>query len=447
MAFQISVGGTSLDLGTNARRIFGQPVNMRSTAGTHVIRTIFHIQAATPAALQAAWDTAKTTFTTKNARVILNYDDGAGTALEDLTQGKNGITHIMTSVSQVEGSASTAYSIEAVLDVVATFELTDGLTGQIGDISTTKFFTAGLVEARTVTAAFRASDDGATTGLAQYTSARSTILTTYLGVDADGGRNSSTGLALTGENIQSMDENDVVVLVTLSSEEVVVNFSSESALRASTMTIQTSQPDTWSESPEAGDIPTIITASGIATVDKDALSGSLHDVWDKIRSNVESEVISQTGLGDATLVSLSIASNRKASALTFTAIYRSDNTTTFNYRRVDTESENPKFQITVDAIGEEIVQKRPGKNPLFRTITINRTGVGVVDLTPTFGGVDFNLARTEADTYILVGTDNGLEGAVTQGDIPGVYIQQGTFVFRRVNFKPGGTVDVVLVGV
>lgn len=442
--FNISVGGTNLDLGTNARRIFGQPINVRSTGGFHTIRVTFHIQAATTAALQTAWQAAQTAFNTKDARVILNYDDAAGDAFEDIEQGKNGYLEIRTTIGQTEGDASTAFSIEAVLDVIATFEQTDGIAGQVGEISTTSFLTDGLLEARTLTVAFMVSDDGATSGLAQYTAARSTLLTTYLGVDADGGRDGTTGLALTGENVQRVDEDDNLVFVTLSSEEIVVDFSSEAALRGSELSIQTSEPDAWPDQAGAGPRPTYITVSGRASVDKDALSGDLHDVWAKIRSDVESEMKDQTGDTDAELLSLNIRSDRKASTLSFDAVYIAANTVVFSYARVEQESETPGFRVYVDADGGEVVQKRPGDNPTTRVISINRTGVGLVDLNPRFEGIQFGLGVLAAGFYIFAGRDDQQEGPNQTGDFNNVYTQQSTFIYRRTNAE---SVNVVEVGI
>lgn len=442
MAFNISVDATDLDNGTD-RIMFGQPVNNRTTSGVHTIRASFHIEADTTAALQTLWQATKTAFQTKDKRVILNYDDTAGDPIEDIQQGLDGYTNIITSVSQVEGDASTAFSMECVLDVVAIFDEEDGVTGQVGEISTTKFFTAGKVEARTVTAAFKNSDDGLTTGAANYAASRATLLTTYLGTDADGGRDGTTGLALTGENVRALYEDDLLVLVTLNSEEVVVDFSSEAALRSSELSISTSQPDAWPET-DAGEIPTVVTVAGSATVDKDQLSGSLHAVWDKIRSNVESQIKSQTNLGDIELMSLSLNSDRKASTLSFGAAYRADNNDIFSYRRVGRESEQPQFNITIDAEGVEVVQKRPGENPLTRTITINRTGVGFVDLDPGFEGVQFG-PGIALGNYILIHKDAAEEGPIAQGEVSNIFIQQATYVYRR--FALETDVDIVKVGI
>lgn len=444
MAFNISVGGTDLNLGTDARKIIGQPVNVRSTAGVHTIRVTFHLQADTTSALQTAWKSAQASFNTKNKRVLLNYDDGAGDPLEDITQGKNGYQNIITSISQTEGAASTAYSIEAVLDVVATFEEEDGLGGQVGEISVTKFLTEGQVEARSLTVTFKNSDDGGTTGLANYTSGRSTLLTTYMGTDSDGGRNSSTGLALTGENVRALDESDNLVVVTLVSEEVVVDFSSETSLRSSDLNIQTSQPDAWPEDADAGPIPTSVIVNGSVSVDKDALSGNLHDVWDTIRSQVETEVKTQTGKSDITLVTFSLVSDRKVSLVSFNAVYRADNLDVFNFRRVDRESENPQYRIYTDADGKEVIQKRPGPNPMTRTITINRVGVGLGEMNPDFEGFNSDLLVRETAFYVLINRNEAIEGPIQQGDISGIFLQESSFTYRRVNATG---VDLVEIGI
>lgn len=439
----INVGGTDLDNGT-WRRIFGQPVNVRNTTGNHTIRTVFHIEADDTPTLQARWATTKTEFNLKDSRVILNYDDAAGTPLEDLEQGLNGITNIITSVNQTEGSSSTAFSIEAILDVVAVFEEQDGIAGQVGEISVTRFFTAGKVEGRTVTAAFGASDDGVTSGSANYAAARSTLLTAFLEVDGDGGRDATTGLALTNESVQSTDEDDNLVVITLAAEEVVVDFSSEPALRSSDLTINTSQPDAWSDDSAAGQVPTLVTVTGQCNVDKDALSGNLHDVWLKIRANVEAEVKSQTGKTDIELMSFSLVSDRKASMIAFNAMYRSDNTVVFSYRRVDQETETPLFQIYIDADGCEIIQKRPGDNPVLRTITINRTGVGFINLDPQFDGIQFGLVIFDPGFYILANRVDASEGPIIMQETNNVFIQQSSFAYRRVN---GTGVDIVQVGI
>lgn len=443
MAFNVSVGGVDLANGTS-RVLFGQPVNIRSTSGIHRIHAVFEIHAATTAAVQTLWQATKAAFQTKDERVILTYDDTAGDPIEDIQQGKNGYTNIITSVSQTGGSLSTGKSFKGVLDIVAEFDEEDGLAGQVGEISMTKFFSAGNVEGRTVTATFKTSDDGATTALANYAAARSTIFTTYVGCDADGGRDATTGLARIDENINTLDEDALLVAVTIISSEVVLDYSAEPSLRSNDLIVQTSQPDAWPEV-DAGPIPTLITAAGKVTVDKDVLSGNLHDVFNTIRSAMETEVKSQSGKSDIELVSLGVSSDRLASTMSFSAVYRADNVETFIYRRVDREAEQPQFNSVVDADGVEIIQKRPGANPIVRTITINRTGVGLGGTDPNFGGLDFDLLIRNLGHYELIHRDEALEGPITQGDIEGIYIQQATFVYKR--FDPSVSVEIVKVGI
>lgn len=442
MALNISVDSVNLDNGTD-RLIYGQPINDRSTSGVHLIRVNFKIEAATTAALQALWDSTKTAFVTKDKRVIFNYDDGAGTPLEDLEQGVNTVTGIITSVTQIEGIASSANVINAVLDVVAALEPTEGLPGQVGEIVTTKFLTAANTEARTVTAQFGNSDDGLTSAAANYAAARASLLTTFLGVDSDGGRDGTTGLAKTGENVQSLDEDENLVIVTLSSEEIPVDFSSEPALRGNDLIIKTIEPENWSQDDAAGERPTVISVSGRSVVDQDALSGSLHDVWVKIRSNVESILKSETGLTDISLQNVEIDSNQGDSTAIFSATYLAKNTVVLQYSRTERETEKPEYQIWVDANGCEVVQKRPGDNPLIRTITVDRIGVGLIDLDPGFEGIQFGLIKPEVGFYILRDRDDAVEGPNQHGDLNNVFFQQSTFTYLRT---AAADVSIVEVG-
>ena len=450
---QMTVGGNALDAGTSAQKIFGQPVNERSiTGGIQIIQVSFHLQAATADALQTLWGTIKTNFNTQDATVTLTYDSAAGTTMETYSKGQDEVVNIKTAVRQSANEPSSPYSMECILDVLVNLIPETPSSGLIGDVVLSKSYSDGRVQARTLSATYK--DAGGADALANYTSARSGLLTNYLGVDSDGGRNSSTGLALTGENLRQSytnldaSTNERVVAVLLTAEEIPNDYSSLSSLRSSEISIGVTTPQAWlTQDPVSGGIrPTLVKAAGAVTVDKDVQS-NLSNVWSTIEKQVTSLVEQQSGKSGIELTQKEITINPQMSIVQFSLIYLADNLTVFDYSRVDVEQEDAQFVIFIDSDGYEVVQKRPGQNPLVRTISVNRTGIGRANIFPAFGGIDFNLARNETGDYVLSSRQEGEQGPFENEFGTDVYVQQGTYGFRRINFKFGDQVSVTQVGV
>ena len=428
----LKIGGISLDNGS-WRRIFGNPTNIRS-GGIHTITVAFHIEADNADTLETRWQTTVSEFTTRYKTSILYWDDGTVNFLESIVVGTNGYRYTESFVSMNPAEQHTAFAIEGTVKIDAQFDIPDG-TGQVSDFVVITNYDAGRVASISLNARYNS--------LAEYTAARSNLQTTYLQTDADGGRNSSSALALISEQLKTVKNDSVEV--TIISDQVYDDLSAESALRSSNITIQSEPAANWLQNPNAGNRPTRITATGTVTVDATVLSGQLHKVWDKVKANVKSVVQTQVGKS-VELINFTINSNRQASTFVFEATYLADNISVFSYRRTDTETQNAEFVSWVDADGFEKVQKRPGDDPIYRSISINRTGVGRAFLFPAFGGIDFNLERSEIGTYILLDRNESQEGPM-DGEVKNIYAQQGTYVFRRFNFKPFDDVSVTEIGV
>lgn len=449
---QVTVGGTTLDNGSTIR-IFGQPVNDRSVvSGVQLIQVTFHIQAATADALQTLWGTVKSNFNTQDATVVLTYDSAAGSTMETFTKGDDDVLGMRTSVRQSSSDPSTKFSMECILDIIVNLIPETPTSGQVGDIIVSQIYSAGRLQGRVLTAAYK--DANGADALANYNTARATLLTSYLAVDSDGGRDGTTGLALTGETINKSytttdsATNERRVSVVLTAEEIPNDFSAETALRSSDVSISVTKAPRWlSQDPVSGGArPSVIIARGTLAIDKGAMTGTQYDTWARIESQVESLVTAQVHKA-VELFDIQLAMQVQASVVNFVATYLGDNVTVFDYFRSDAESESSQFRIHADSDGYEVVQKRPGKNPLIRTISVSRTGVGQANITPAFGGIDFNLSRTETGYYILIDKVEESSGPFETEIGSNVYEQRGIYSFRRVNFKFGDQVEVMKIGV
>lgn len=299
----------------------------------------------------------------------------------------------------------------------------------------------------TTETAYIADDTGtldvgeAKTGLVNYNAAKGSILTNCLLTDSDGSRNSSSGMALTGETVQVNDD-DETCLFSLNSDWMEVEISSSgagAAARTFNMSIQTSQPQDWQET-VAGQRPIIVTAVGSVVFDKDALGRVVRDSdWNTIKSKVESEIRSKTGQQDLKRLDLIVSTSGQTNAINFTASYIGINLDHFAYDLVETEQHQLMFNHWRDADGYHTFQKAPGPDEVIRVITVNRTGPNLVDITPpqptqTLDG--------QPAFYVQTNKGFGKQGTFVYDEVDNVYKQQGTYTFMKVNLRPGATASI-----
>lgn len=286
----------------------------------------------------------------------------------------------------------------------------------------------------------------ATSGLANYQAQKSTILTSCLTTDSDGSRNSSSEMALTGESIQVNDDDNIAIF-SLQADWMEVEISAAgagAAARTFNLKLSTTQPDAW-QSSVGGARPLLIEVIGSVTFDRDALGRAVKDSdWNTIASKVESEVRSKSGQSDAKRLNLTVDTSGQDNTISFSASYLAINTEHFTYQSIENEVSTLNFQEWRDADGFHTFQKAPGPDDVMYSISINRSGPSLINIEPP--APQFTLDGDPA-LFINVSKQQGKQGQIEYDEFNDVWLQKGTWTFKKVDLRPGAAIGDLKLGV
>jgi hypothetical protein len=291
---------------------------------------------------------------------------------------------------------------------------------------------AGLVGA---TAQVKASTSGAD----NYASARATIISTYLGVEASGAANGTNKRVLLSEHVVESDaDGNDVDFICVAGPQIYLDSNLQSGgnqvTRGFDFQLGVSEPSEWF--PEAGPKPKLVSATGTFSVREDYVGGTtLYDWYNQSKANFASRVAAEAGVGSVgtgtfKLVSSIVALDYTLNVVKFTHMYRSNWTGTLEFQRQYAESTKLDYAAWSDADGYDVVQRPNRAVPKTVVITTSRTGEGKTDIappTPTEGGY----------TYIEVAKDVQSTGPFITEWSNNSYIQHDVRTYVRFKFKGG----------
>lgn len=307
-----------------------------------------------------------------------------------------------------------------------------GITGQYF-ISKTAF---GSGEATLVGAT--AQVQLTTSGEDNYNTARSTIMTSYLGCSANGAANTTSYRALLLEHVikNDPDGNDVDFILTAGPQRFIPTALQDGGgnqvSRGYDFQLAVSEPEEWF--PEAGPKPKIISATGTFTIDKLVVSSTKLYQWytaqkTEFTARVASEAaVSSSGLK---LISTLVAIDYTLNSVKFTHIYRSNWTGVISFSREYAESTRLDYSAWSDSDGYDVMQRPNRAVPKTVVVTTSRVGEGRADLTPP--------PPTESGyTYIEINRDESVRGPFITEFSNNTFLQTDTRTYIRFKFKQGG---------
>ena len=276
-----------------------------------------------------------------------------------------------------------------------------------------------------------------TSGMTNYTTARSTICQDYLGTGANGVPTTTNYRVLLSEHTVDSDENGNgidFILCAGPQNHIDTNMANAgiNVTRGFDFQLGFSEPSEWF--PEAGPKPKLISATGTFSVDKNSAGDG--ELWNwyvvskpAFATRVAAEA--QAAVGGMKLISSMTTIDYTLNVVRFTHIYRTNWTGTLEYKREYAESTKLDFTAWSDADGYDVAQRPNRAVPKTIVITTTRLGVGKADLTPptpTEGGY----------TYIEVSKDVQNIGPVQTEFSDDVWSQHDVRAFVRFRFKGGG---------
>lgn len=231
-----------------------------------------------------------------------------------------------------------------------------------------------------------------TSGESLYNTARSTILTDYLGTSSTGAPSSTYKRYVCVEQLVQRDIGGIDVdFMLVSTDQPFVPATmvdgSNNATRGFDFEIGEAKPDQWFA--EVGSLPRIITASGTFTIHKDAIaSATLYSFYTLSKAEMLAKVQAQIPQsGTLKLLNSSVTINYTNNAIRFGLIYRTNWTGTLAYTRARGETTILDVQAWSDSKGYDKLQ-RPNRAPSkIVVVTTDRVGEGEVDLA-TFGSAE-----------------------------------------------------------
>jgi len=277
----------------------------------------------------------------------------------------------------------------------------------------------------------------ATTGAEHYATAYSTILTDYLGVDSDGSRNATTGLAITSEIVNASDEDQNDVSFNIDAEWMQLDISGAlDDIRKLDYTIHTTQPDKW---PEGEPQPTFLTVEGSYFIDKDQFaSTTIHTTFQTVKNTVINAALTQTGLGSLRQITEAVTSSPGDMLVKFGMQFSTYNTDLILYSETTNIIRKLKFTEWTDSDGYSIVQTPPEPWEVMVTVTASRKGFNKVDMAKLIkapsntGQYKFTFIGDsdidEKPYNLAAGTDT-------------VYEQTYSATWRRHKFRSGGITE------
>ncbi len=229
-----------------------------------------------------------------------------------------------------------------------------------------------------------------------------TSLLDLVGVDADGDRNATTGLALAGETIDRTNEG---LTILLQSEWVEKEY--HEAIRGLQIGIERYETPEWHQ--DAGTRPVVVNAVVVFAVDRDKYgSDNPYPLWNTIRSDVIADIKTNISEGDAEGPwQETIKMDQKTGMVEVGMQFIAKNTDIISFRKVTQEQEELDYVAWRDSQGFDYVQVPPGAKPKIISISVEKVSKSqsVVTIDPP----------TEAGfKYIDITTQVGSEGPITR---------------------------------
>jgi len=270
------------------------------------------------------------------------------------------------------------------------------------------------------------------TGYNNYIAYRDQLLNQYLLVGDDGERDSSTGLALTGEVINRATIEGFDVSFTLDAEWVQLDTTAVPSIRALNYTVQTQKPERW---PLGYPKPTIIVVSGSFTIDKEAYgSTTIHSLFNTIKPTVIADVELQVGNTGNRRISEVVTTTPGSMIVQFGMQFITRNTELITLKVSTLISRKLLFTKWPDADGFSIIQTPPESWEVTVTKTVTRTGYNAVDLKS-----QVSPPQESGYTFTLIG-DTQIDEDPDEGTLDGEAIYEQTYAatYMRDKVRSGG---------
>lgn len=379
---QVTVDGNDLDNGTT-RRIFDEWQDSLSADGERVTMVGFQINAANAADLATLYASTISDFVKRNVTCVVDHGGS-----DIISIGQNDGTHLGVSVGMVGNDRHKDGPLSLWRTLVIQAELAGGIGGGGGGAGGQEggeSFQVTTIRApgrnRTIVASGTFFATSGNTALANYTAARSAILTTNLLTESTGARDGTSKMTLVNETFSNVDGDNSRLEFTLESEEREFAYANTASARNDNVQITTTEPEIWNSA--GGAVPSIITAAGSIFLDKAVLAGAkLKATWDAtLKADVTAEVSTATGVGDLTEVAVDATFDENQGLVQFSIVWQGNNASTLSYRRSDQVTEEADEAFSVDAAGFTHVQTNPASPTIVHRVTVTRIGRGFQTIT------------------------------------------------------------------
>lgn len=260
-----------------------------------------------------------------------------------------------------------------------------------------------------------------------YDAARAGLLT-LLGVGADGTRDTTTGLVLTNETVE--DKGDLLMTV-LNAEWVEKSY--DDNIRNYQLSLNTSEIPDWPD--EAGPRPQVLNAIVSFSVDKvQAGTDDVRAMWTTIRAAVLADIAaSSQATGVVGPIDEGISWDKKAGSVSIKLGFIAKNATVFEFSRVTSTHKELDYVNWKDSEGYDTIQTGPESVLKMLSVTVARTGVGIVQLTIT------PPVAESGYTYLSISEDDTVSNPVRRKEIGQVYSQTRSEIFKRFKFRSGAS--------
>lgn len=279
-----------------------------------------------------------------------------------------------------------------------------------------------------------------TSGESLYNTARTTILTDYLGTTSTGAPSQSAKRYLSVEQLVKRDAGgaDVDFLLVSTDEPFVPASMAEggvNATRGFEFDVSETRPQSWF--PECGALPRLYNAVATFTIHKDQMaSTSLYDYYLLAKAEMTAKVEAEMPVaGTLKLLTSAVTLNYTNNGVRFSLLYRTNWTGTLSYSRSRADSTVLDMVSWSDSEGYDKAQ-RPNRAPSkVVTITTDREGEGQVDLS-TFGSAT---SPVEAGfTFIEQERQEQVTGPYSTEFSNNMFTQRLVQTWHRYKFNGGG---------
>ena len=267
-----------------------------------------------------------------------------------------------------------------------------------------------------------------------YQNQRNSILTTFLQTATDGDRDGTSLLALTVEQVETL-EGGSLVNVFLQSRRIKpsTGIVGERELK---FEVETEAVQQWPQHQQAGAVPNIVSIWGYLDIDEAHVSPSLDQMWDEeIEPAVRFIVSNETGETPKPIVL-----RRKFTdegRIQFQCIYQTKNATVLHYKRTIAWRVDPDYVKLGGTEGFHHVQRPAVPPPTFATVTVSRVGIGSVLL-------NVDAPKLAGFTAVPAGTQKTEEPVRSEFD-NNVWIQSASQAYEYMKFKDGAKVKIAKV--